>query len=656
METGPSRKRLRRSTRSCYQCRKRKVKCQLTNEDVETCAECVKSGTQCTLQAPETELSSGSSPAHDDKLEHESRLERIESLLKKLVEAQERSRPADGPSESESTVPASLWNDILLHPPADGTLPFALNHGLVSPQPPDTPDPKESLVALLPSAQDAVTIVTNTTAWLWGAENPPGSVLTSNDAFQLLEIGAISKGNAMHVAKTLVLFALYMQQLPANFDAQFLESRSIEGTIELIVARVKSFILSYEDEACSLDDLECLALLGSIQLNEGAIRKSWMTLRRVLDICRLKGLHNSFSLSARNSSCNDTALRRRLWLSMVCGDCYCSLLLGLEPGLGIAPFGPNDETWNDPLADDDANVQRRICLIVARIAQRNAIGHHQDRHVLQEIDEALNRLQDSMPPSWWKVPSFPQDRSLDSAKEPNRLICQLWFFQARIFAHMPFAFGKTTNDSSNSLESCMEASRITIHRCLGLQYAKGQLSRCRTVDQSVFLAAVVLLLAKVQLQHQKTRPTASRYDSDQALVEQVIDAFEPVGKMCRREHVARQSSEILSTMLDIIAPDSENAAMTASDSSTNTPLAFGEPFDTGVAVKEISGTTKSGMEDIIASSILPVLDVESPASRLINLLFTTKQSTSGVPKHNQELQYRHAGFTLDDSIDPTILR
>jgi hypothetical protein len=93
--------------------RKRKVKCQLTDENVETCAECVKSKTQCTLQPPETELSSGSSPVHVDKQEHESRLERVESLLKRLVEAQERSRPAEGSSESEPTVPASLWNDFV---------------------------------------------------------------------------------------------------------------------------------------------------------------------------------------------------------------------------------------------------------------------------------------------------------------------------------------------------------------------------------------------------------------------------------------------------------------------------------------------------------------------------------------------------------------
>lgn len=93
--------------------RKRKVKCQLTDEDVETCAECIKSGTQCTPQAPGAELNSESSAAHADKPGYESRLDRIETLLKELVESQERLRTVESSSEIEHAVPASLWNDFV---------------------------------------------------------------------------------------------------------------------------------------------------------------------------------------------------------------------------------------------------------------------------------------------------------------------------------------------------------------------------------------------------------------------------------------------------------------------------------------------------------------------------------------------------------------
>ncbi|OTA89674.1 hypothetical protein M434DRAFT_101851 [Hypoxylon sp. CO27-5] len=639
MDVGPPRKRLRRSTRSCYQCRRRKVKCQLTDENVETCAECVKSGTQCTIQPSETELGTGSSS------DNESRLERIESLLKRLVGSLERS-PPDDPSAAHT----SPWDDSLLHLIADQTLPTADSHNTSISQPLNTQDAKESLVALLPSAQDAVTIVTNTTAWLWGAENPPGSVLKADDTFRLLDVAAVSRGSAMHIAKTLLLFALYMQQLPANFDAQFLGSQSVERSIELIVERVKLFTISHEDEFFSLDGVECLTLLSLIYLNDGAIRKAWMTFRRLLDIARLQGLQDSFYLSARSSSCSDIGLHRRLWLSIVCGDCYCSLLLGLEPGLGIAPFG-SDEEWNDPSAEDDANVLRRICLIAARVAQRNAVGLCQEQHTLQNIDDALNRLQDSMPSSWWRPPSFHPDQPLHSINEPNRLICQLWFFQTRIFAHLPIALGKYTPDSFNSLKSCMEASRITLHRYLGLQRARDHLSRCRSVDQSAFLASVVLLLSKVQLRQHKMLSTASSYDSDQALLEQVTDSFEAVGKTGHREQVSRQCSEILSTMLEIVASDSDNSFFT-----DNIPSAAGIFFSPEAASEGTPNTTKHGMEDIIASSIQPALDVQSLASLLINMLLSGRQLTRVMPKRNQDSADTHIELALDGLVDPAVLQ
>ncbi|KEZ40182.1 hypothetical protein SAPIO_CDS9234 [Scedosporium apiospermum] len=356
MDTGlPSRKRLRRTTRSCYQCRKRKVKCQLTDENVETCAECLKSGTQCTLRPLHAEPDSESPPQ-----ELEVRLERIESLLRKLVQTHEGSQLA--------AVPDLLWNEFLLHPPVDdGTLPpppLVDDHGVPMPMPADETDAKQSLVALLPSAQDAVAIVTNTTAWLWGPENPRGSVLTPNDTSQLLEHATISKGSGIHIAKTLLLFALYMQQLPANFDVQFLESQNVEGAIKLIVERVKLFIASHEEEVCSVD-------------------------------------------------------------------------------------------------------------------------------------------------------------------------------------------GST-----------------------------------------------------------------ARYDSDRALLEQVIDSFDATGKMCRREHVARQISEILSSMLGIVDADSLDALFTASN-----PPDPDTSFNPGLEIEGTLGTARIGMEDILVSSIRPAIDAQSPAARLIDLCF-----------------------------------
>lgn len=91
------------------------MKCQLTHDDVEICAECLKTGTPCTLQVPENGPTSSEFSGNIDKQEYEARLERIEYLLQSLVEAQElQSARLTEPSKTVgSTVPASLYSNFV---------------------------------------------------------------------------------------------------------------------------------------------------------------------------------------------------------------------------------------------------------------------------------------------------------------------------------------------------------------------------------------------------------------------------------------------------------------------------------------------------------------------------------------------------------------
>lgn len=91
------------------------MKCQLTDEDVEICAECLKTGTPCTLQAPEREPAGSEASGNIKKQEYEARLERIEYLLQNLVEAQGRqpSRITEPPDNVGSTVTPFFHNNFV---------------------------------------------------------------------------------------------------------------------------------------------------------------------------------------------------------------------------------------------------------------------------------------------------------------------------------------------------------------------------------------------------------------------------------------------------------------------------------------------------------------------------------------------------------------
>lgn len=80
-------------------------------------------------------------------------------------------------------------------------------------------------------------------------------------------------------------------------------------------------------------------------------------------------------------------------------DAHVSTLLGLEPGSGKEPFGPED-FWNDAFADVDTNFQRQLALIATRLAHRNLSQTSHGHTPTGALDEALNTLERSMPESW----------------------------------------------------------------------------------------------------------------------------------------------------------------------------------------------------------------------------------------------------------------
>jgi len=505
-------------------------------------------------------------------------------------------------------------------------------------------DVKQSLVSLLPSDEDIINIVSNTTAWLWGLRCPPGSILRPNEPITDLGIAAISNGSTVVLAKSLLYLAIYMQQLPPGFDTRCLRVPGVEATIECYVSTVNSLVLSKEEMVCSADGLECLHLLGMIYINEGAPRKAWLSFRRALDVAKLRGFRDSFACSAPEAQSDELAARRRIWLDAIAGDCFSSLLLGLEPVLGSEPFGPENNLWDDPLTDADANFERKFYPIVARLAQKNFLGLQHDYGSTQEIDQDLDKLWASMPSDWQRTPTLRSGRSLESAKDYSRLICHLWFFQIRIFVHLPFAF---SNPENGNLESsrvrCLEASRIILHSYLGLQQEGRDHPRCKVVDVAAFLAAVTILL--VDLDHHPRGAAASSrrraYSSDTALLEQFMHSMEVLGMSCGREHIAKQGARVLSAMLTT-SKELEGMVFSDPDPSehafnTTAALAW-DDLKTATALKDAKSVPPSpvahgssirqgllGLEDILASSFRKALGARSAAARVIDLMFSVER-------------------------------
>jgi hypothetical protein len=79
LESEAKRRRLRKGTRSCWECKRRKVRCTFASETDATCVTCTRRGTKCIAQDLPEEVSLGG------KQDSAGRIMRVEALLDRLV-------------------------------------------------------------------------------------------------------------------------------------------------------------------------------------------------------------------------------------------------------------------------------------------------------------------------------------------------------------------------------------------------------------------------------------------------------------------------------------------------------------------------------------------------------------------------------------------
>lgn len=405
---------------------------------------------------------------------------------------------------------------------------------------------KQILLELLPSQEDAISIASHTGVWAMELPNPPGAIWKLGDQSPVRDIGAAAQFSTMGIAKAILYFALSIQQLPPDFKTSQLQMDDVDDHVRRYVQVVGTLVLAHEEMSCSTEGLECLLLLGMIHINEGNLKQAWMKFRRALDVARLQGFHKSYEPSRRQSESQELAFRRRLWLSSVMGDSFCSLILGFELG-ATQPFGP-DYIWDDPFTDENANFQRRICIVSAQLSQRNLVGLQDSLEEAKSINTAIDTLQTSMPESWWQRPDFREAQSLDCARDHDRLLSHLWFLQIRILANIPFLFAPEA-EAEQYRDHCLEASKTTLYIYLGLCLAGTTRLHCRAAEISAFIASLALILSLSRDAGSQLSGASTALNSDIVLLEQIVDSLAALGRSSGREHFALKSAELLTALL-----------------------------------------------------------------------------------------------------------
>ncbi|OLN95476.1 putative transcriptional regulatory protein C11D3.11c [Colletotrichum chlorophyti] len=691
MDDRPTKKRkVRKGTRSCWQCRKRKIRCEFASNEEQTCAGCKIRGTTCVSQEYTDDEPSG--PPERGLAQ---RLGRLEELMLKLADKmgpEQLSNNDESKNNSSSTrtnnnnniaTPASSVSgssvasevfgtpDNLAGVPSSvavsamlGAIPSQpdRDHPLTSPQSQGGSKYEKichELHAMFPSSQDAKTIVqcSKGPVFLLALFYSYQDILEgrSPPTMSLSTLPDVSKHPAI-LAKHLLQLTVCLQQLPPNFDPTRLGlKRSIQDTMSDWSAAAGQ-VISNDELVGSSEGLECLILQGFYLVNSGNLRKAWLAMRRALSLAQLMGIERNASRPLK--SCDpetDPELipaSHQFWYRINFCDRFLSLLLGLPAGSQDNSFASETFTAHDTPTE---RLEKRYTTISLRIIERNHASASEAYAITQAVDCELETAAKSMGRGWWEVPPIPDYTDTTGLMTVmSHIMLQIHHHSLLILLHLPYMLRNPTNGRYDySKHTCLESSRAVLRRCVIFRTANNAAFSCRHIDYSSLMAAMTLLLGHL------SRPPgirdedwAKQRDDDRALTQTITAKMEELAVL-NDDKLSGESARIIKQLLPIIDCCSGNSTKQCCDESEVKNLQLSIPYLGTVNIKTTSNQSAGSHLVDLSHSQLPTptntTNVVSPRSLQSNQETSSLASFDPwhIPEDTIPHEYPCAGFSAD---------
>ncbi|KAJ5980218.1 hypothetical protein N7481_007516 [Penicillium waksmanii] len=496
----PPRKKVRKGTRSCWECKHRKVRCHFATDGDSTCRECMSRGTSCRNQSlPEPEKESDRSNLNERMARMENLLEKVLNKLEVIEGDATRSQefatslgsPEPGTPVHDNAPALSLFQNELLGGRQDHTARLQATTFRNTTER-NKNNLRQNLLGMMPP-NDVTFVRLHQYSSCWR--------LLRIQCFQdqessLLPIppSELPTSHPTMIAKCLLWVALSVQQLPARCDLIDLEYLQLPYPPTKLIEQYMAATSNSKDfddaMLSSLDGLECLVLQGIIHNNEGRLRSAWMSYRRAINIAQIIGLHSRIPISGRTSKLESRA--KVIWNHIIHGDRYLSLMLGMHHGIGDAALVPEDPRIQTP----NSVTMNALCRIAGSLIERN--------QKFRDIDPVMVRMTQNIDIDLRKIdPELTKSQLVDrfggkSSERPGvytKLMTSLWFHQLTAWLHLPFLFKSSIpGPYEYNRTSCLKASQEMITCYTGIRDLTLGSFCCRSLDFQAFTAAVTLVL------------------------------------------------------------------------------------------------------------------------------------------------------------------
>ncbi|KAK8137573.1 hypothetical protein PG984_003066 [Apiospora sp. TS-2023a] len=246
-----------------------------------------------------------------------------------------------------------------------------------------------------------------------------------------------------------------------------------------------------------------------------------------------------------------------MWLRLVLTDRYLSLMLGL-------PQGTIENVFATPEALSDCagleRFERMLGVAAGLILQRNSV-ERLDLAYTQKIDALLQEAAASMPPAWWadsSVCSHMADNGNVDFQGSLRLVNQIAYHHLLIQLHLPYLLQSPSTPSvyDYSKMTAAIASRAILVQFIAFRASETSTAYCRGIDFISFTASMTLCLAHIECRRQVGNPSSAFHAfrhqrlSDRGLVERTLQIMDDMA-VRNEDIVARKISKLPRPLLEI---------------------------------------------------------------------------------------------------------
>ena len=315
---------MRKGTKSCLECRRRKIKCTFEAGRTAICNECYARGSTFIDQEHGDINAYAQQAAEQSSYSLRERVTQLEGLVKQVLHRfPDGHNPGDSPSVDRTQVdaqaaevlkslktgaaPTSPTIEESIYLPGglrDEAPALTLFDNAVISRKDSAPAVSRSqynksktviaaLNQLLPSPHDLEIILESSHEWwtIWRKMFPQITDRRCETMKQSVSHSLRSEKPA-EIAKIMLCIAISIHQMPHGFDwsrLQLKESRS--QLIEKYVSTVNRLIVSDDEIAATVEGIECMALEAKYQVNMGRPRRAWLLYTRAISFSQLLGFH-----------------------------------------------------------------------------------------------------------------------------------------------------------------------------------------------------------------------------------------------------------------------------------------------------------------------------------------------------------------------------